>query len=95
MFSSVMRQYKKRPKHVLDAAAKKVDELFEQAREGHSTRRVNAARRVGMKVQMPIGHEIEYCRKCNQLLSLGNNATIRVRDGRRILRCNCGHIRKK
>jgi RNase P subunit RPR2 len=62
-----------------------------------ATRRVRAARRWAMKVQMPIPeYGLRYCRSCEAYLKQGVNCTIRVRDKIRILRClECGAVRRK
>lgn len=97
------RGYKRRPRHVMEAAREEVARLFDEAerhyRAGNeelARRRVRAARRTAMKVQLRIPEFWQrYCRRCNSYLVLGENATMRFRNGMRVRRClACGAVRK-
>ncbi len=97
------RVHKHRPKQVLDAARAEVAHLFDEAKALFEAgkpelarRRVRAARRAAMKVQLRIPEFWHrYCRRCDAYLVQGENSTIRIRNGIRILRCGeCGAVRR-
>ncbi len=98
------RGYKRRPAHVLAAARNEVVRYFseaavfhEQGRADLARRRVRAARRAAMKVQLRIPeYWLRYCRRCHHYLVLGENSTLRVRQQLLIRRCLvCGAVRRK
>lgn len=100
----MQRGYKRRPRKVLAAAREEVSRLFDDAKACFARgayelarRRVKAARRAAMKVQLRIPEFWNrYCRRCNSYLVQGENSTIRIRGGVRILRCHeCGSVRRK
>lgn len=98
------RSYRRRPQRNIDAARLEIAKLFTEAemfyRAGDqemARRRVRAARRRAMKVQLRIPeHWHRYCRACDAYLVTGENATIRIKDGVRIRRClACGAVRRR
>lgn len=98
------RSYKRRPAHVLRKAEQAVADLFAQARQEWARgeremvkRRVRQARRAAMRVQLRIpDYWRRYCRRCDAYLVQGENSTVRVKGGVRILRCaECGYVRRK
>lgn len=98
------RTYRRRSDKELAPVKAEIARLFDEAerlgRAGKgelARRRVRAARRAAMKVQLRMGeHALRYCRSCDACLILGENATVRIRDGVRILRCGeCGAVRRK
>lgn len=100
----VRRSYKRRPEQVLAAARKETELLLDEARRlflagegGLARRRVRQARRVAMRVQLRLPEFWHrYCRACDAPLIQGENSTIRIRGGIRILRCGeCGAVRRR
>ncbi len=100
----VKRSHKRRPDHVLDTAREEAARLFGEAGRFHAAgddamarRRVRQARRAAMRVQLRIPEFWNrYCRACDAYLVQGENSTIRVKKGVRILRCQaCGAVRRK
>jgi RNase P subunit RPR2 len=98
------RAHKRRSEKELSAVRAEVATLFAEAKayfekgdKKLATRRVRAARRRAMKVQMPIPeYALRYCRSCEGYLKQGVNCTIRIRNSIRILRClECGAVRRK
>jgi|GEM_PF-2247341 len=98
------RAHKRRSEQELAPVRQRVAGLFDEAevlfRKGEkalSRRRVRAARRAAMKVQLHIPeHADRYCRKCDSYLIIGENATVRVKDGIRIRVCKeCGAVRRR
>ncbi len=80
-------------------AKERIESLFSQAerltKEGQtdlSRRYVSLARRIGMKVDIPVGHRMDYCRKCNTYLIPSRTCRVRVTRGRKVISClACGN----
>ena len=78
-----------------DIAKERVHILFGQAEKIFSTdktlanRYVNLARKIAMKVKMPIPRELKrkYCKFCYSFLRPGVNSRSRIRDGKVIISC--------
>lgn len=98
------RSHKRRPESLLQPIRAKIAQLFDEAdalftkgQKEIAKRRVKAARRLAMKVQLRIPqYKDHFCRDCNNYQKIGQNVTIRIRDGIRIKTCKeCGKIRRR
>lgn len=98
------RSQKGKPAHLIKQARKKVAVRFAEARAAFGNgekelarRRVKQARKAAMAVRLRIPtYWNRYCRHCNAYLVQGENSTIRLRSGMRLLRCQeCGYVRRK
>lgn len=91
--------YRKDSQEAKRIARNRIDSLFTQAaelaREGDtelSRRYVTLARRIGMKVDIPVGHRMDYCRKCNAYMLPSRTCRVRVNRGRKVIACLvCGN----
>ncbi len=99
-----VRSYKQRSSRELAPVKEEVLRLFAEAKAFHDAgkkeyarRRVTAARRRMMKVQLRVPElEGKYCRACNAYLEAGVNATTRLKNSIMIRRCNeCGAVRRR
>lgn len=91
--------YRKESLEAKRIARDRIEILFRQAeeyaRQGHSemsSRYVSLARRIGMKVDIPVGHRMDYCRSCNTFMIPARTCRIRLARGKKIIACQvCGH----
>ncbi len=92
--------YRKESLEARRIARERIEKLFvmakQLAREGTEVRSrqyVGLARRIGMKLDMPVGHRREFCRDCNSILVPGMTGRTRIVRGRVVITCfNCGNI---
>jgi len=67
-----------------------------EARKGNverSRRYILLARRIGMRVNVSVGHRTEYCRNCNSYIIPAVSGRVRISRGRIIVTCNeCGSV---
>lgn len=90
--------YRRESQEAKRIARDRIESLFTQAeklaKEGQvslSQRYVSLARRIGMKVDIPIGHRMEYCRSCNTFMLPSRTCRVRVTRGRKVIVCHiCG-----
>ncbi|MDH2904771.1 MAG: hypothetical protein PXX82_00220 [Methanomassiliicoccales archaeon] len=90
--------YRKESLEARRIARERIEKLFamakQLAREGtkeRSRQYVGLARRIGMKLDIPVGHRREYCRNCNSILIPGVTSRTRIVRGRAVITCfNCG-----
>jgi ribonuclease P protein subunit RPR2 len=81
-------------------AKERIEKLFtlaeSTASEGdreRSRKYVLLARRIGMKLDIPVGHRKEFCRECSSYLLPGRNCRIRISNRRLAITClECGKI---
>jgi ribonuclease P protein subunit RPR2 len=87
----------------INVASQRIAELFRQAEDqfdAHpelSKRYVALARKIAMKynIRFDRAQKMMFCKNCDSYLRKGKNASLRVRDGRVILRCtDCGFVRR-
>lgn len=91
--------YRRESQEAKRIARERIEKLFMQAAElaskgedALSQRYVSLARRIGMKVDVPIGHRMDYCRKCNTYMLPSRTCRVRVTRGRKIIVCHiCGN----
>lgn len=80
-------------------ARDRIENLFAMAerltKEGEtdlSRRYITLARRIGMKLDISIGHRMEYCRKCNTYMLPSRTCRVRLSRGRKVIVClACGN----
>ncbi len=92
--------YRRETQEAKRIARDRIEALFNMAaslagegKDELSRRYVALARRIGMKVDIPVGHRMDYCRKCNSYMLPSRNCRVRVTRGRKIIAClNCGRI---
>lgn len=78
-----------------EISAERVKTLFRQAEQVFSTdkvlanRYINLARKIAMKVQLPLPKELKrrYCKFCYSYLQPGVNSRARIRQGKVIISC--------
>lgn len=92
-----------KPAYQEDIAEERIHILFGEAQEQFSEhpershRYVEIARNIAMKfnLSMPEDLKDKFCHDCYSYLSSGDNATIRIKDGTKIVSCQeCGHVRR-
>ncbi|MCL4346676.1 MAG: hypothetical protein M1417_02035 [Candidatus Thermoplasmatota archaeon] len=92
--------YRKEAMEARRIARERIEKLFGLARDlaasGEKERSrmyIMLARRIGMKLDIPLGHRREYCRKCNSYLIPGRNARVRMGRKKVTLTClECGKV---
>ncbi len=92
--------YRKESIEARRIARERIEKLFAMAamlaREGTNERSrqyVSLARRIGMKLDIPVGHRREYCRECNSMLIPGTTSRTRLAKGKTVITCfNCGKV---
>lgn len=98
----MVRRGRRRTKEDIRIAEERILWLFKVAREffdkgwvDHSKRCLELARKIGMRYNVRIPKHLKrlFCKQCNSLLLPGRTATVRVKKGRIIVRCQqCGNI---
>ncbi len=91
--------YRKESQEARKIARERIEKLFSQAelftKEGRydlGRRYVSLARRIGMKVDISVGHRMDYCRNCNVYMIPARTCRVRVRRGRKVIFClSCGN----
>lgn len=81
-------------------ARERIDYLFSLAgnfasrgEEEWGRRYISLAIRIGMRLDLPVGHRREYCRNCLTYFIPSKTVRVRVTRGRVVLTClRCGHI---
>ena len=70
-------------------AMKEIYSLFEEARKKDTQKYVKLARKTAMKnrIHLPLELKIQFCKKCNNLLTQ-KTARIRIKNKKRVIICN-------
>lgn len=78
----------------------RIDYLFslaaactEKSQEEWGRKYISLAKRIGMRLDLPVGHRREYCRHCMTYFIPSRTVRIRIARGRVIMTClHCGHV---
>lgn len=92
--------YRKESLEAKKIARERIEKLFimaeQLAREGmkeRSRQYVKLARRIGMKLDISVGHRREYCRDCNSILIPGTTCRTRLAGRKITITClNCSRV---
>jgi len=89
--SNYQEKQRKIARERLEILCEKADEIFSRDTK-RADRYVEIARRLAMKLNLRLSKEQKrrFCKHCKKYLRSGNNARIRIREGKIIIYCyNC------
>ena len=98
-FKQKASEYEKIVKERIDILFSLAKEEFDSKREDLANRYVFLARKLGMKVNLPIPdkYKFSFCKKCLSYLAIGKNATIKTNAKTKAveLKCQkCSNVRR-
>lgn len=99
----VLRDNRKKSPGQQRVALERISELFEQARKMYSkdkslsNKYASLARKIALKYKVSFSKEqkMQFCKECSSFLVLGENARVRINDGKLVVKClECNSIRR-